>query len=134
MPTHTCDISPDLAFKAAFDRKYEAAKKEFEDIKAKFLKDAEANPADAIEWGGKVVEAQHCYRAWHHTKNAIERSGATLFAVQAVIEEFKRVAMFFVNGSASTSEIANGVERRAVQGSLKAARDLEDLLPLLRTN
>lgn len=131
MPTYQSDINPALQFKAAFDRDYDKAKKAFEDIKATFLKNAEANPANAIEWGGSVVEAQHCYRAWHHAKTAIERHGATRFTVQAVIDEFRRVALFFADGAASSSEIANGVERYAVHGSLKAARDLEYLLPLL---
>lgn len=119
------------SFQIAFDRERDKARKAFEDAKARFLKNAEANPANAIEWGGSVVEAQHCYRAWVHASNAVERHGATRFAVQAVIEEFRRVALFFADGAASSSEIANGVERYAVHGSLKAARDLEYLLPLL---
>lgn len=109
---------------------------QFNEAKAKFLKDAETNPAYAVKWADSMMTMQYVYECWiicqkHLARVGVEGGFATRReAVQACCDYLMEDLMMSIGGGQSTCLLTR-CDHNCKQVGYK--RGLEDIRPLLRS-
>lgn len=109
---------------------------QFNEAKAKFLKDAEANPAYAVKWADGMMTMQYHYECWiicrkHLARVGVEGGFATKReAVQACCDYLMDDLMISIGGGQSTCLLSR-CDHNCKQVGYK--RGLEDIRSLLRS-
>ncbi len=109
---------------------------QFNEAKAKFLKDAETNPAYAVKWADGMMTMQYVYECWlilqkHLARVGVDGGFATKReAVQACYEYLMDDLMMSIGGGQSTCLLTR-CDHNCKQVGYK--RGLEDIRPLLRS-
>lgn len=100
-----------------------AATKVYEESKAKFIKDVEINPANAISWGESMLIDQHKYVCWMKAAKRLEERGRE--GLEEHADDLLNDILIGVNSGRSSSQLSNAnyaaeqYARRTVYESLK---------------
>jgi len=127
----------DWTFDTEFAHMFRLRENQFNEAKAKFIKEAETNPAYAIKWADSLMTQQYIYECWiicqkHLASVGKEDGFATKRdAVQACCDYIMADVMMSIGGGQSTCLLSR-CDHTCKQVGYK--RGLEDIRPLLRSD
>jgi hypothetical protein len=128
---------------ASFDRDVSrmvrSRESQFNEVRAKFIKETEVNPVSAITWGSSVMIAQYEYLGWQKLQKHLDRVGADssdggvvyetrLQAVEAVIESLTDCLMAGLGGGQSTCLLSREAHRCQQVGTKYAIDSMRQYL------
>jgi hypothetical protein len=124
-------IQQDL-FREAFDLRKARVQEKFDEQKKKFVKNASANPAWAVEGASTLTELQHELSAWEYATKYIDSVGVVYRnnreAIEGVVESLRHSIVILASQGSSTCHFRNGVQYANVVGTRRALDELEYLL------
>jgi len=102
------------------------ARKNYENMQAKFIADIQTNPASAIGWKSEeMVRDQTVYEVWSRIEHEMAEHNPREVIAENLKEVRYRIRSFF--GSNSTSIFSNAVERAKAEAYVRMEERLAEL-------